>query len=197
MDKTRKNLLVTEKTTVLDSQSGEVIEETESIKTQMLEKEPNYIKLYTDDVGRLFDLPGSTSDVLAAIASHMAYKTNIIVLYGPIKKVLMAELNMNANTFNKAVDTLYKAGMLIRISRACYMVDPQLYGSGSWNDVKKVRLSIEYNSDGTKSVKTTLVKQMEDQKTVAIEEFDKQIKARAKHRLEAPKNQLSMSFDEE
>lgn len=49
----------------------------------------------------------------------------------------MAELGMNINTFNKAIDDLYKAGMLIRLSRACYMVDPELYGSGSWQDVKK------------------------------------------------------------
>ena len=66
---------------------------------------------------------------------------------------------MNKNTFNKAIDTLYKQGILIRQSRACYVLGPELFGSGSWADVKRVRLSIDYHADGTKSFKTQLVKE--------------------------------------
>ena len=165
---------------VIDANTGEVLEERKSSKMKYLEREPNYIKLYTDDIGRLFELPGSCSDVLAAIASHMAYKTNIIVLYGPIKKILMQELDMNLNTFNKAIDELYKKGMLIRLARACYMVDPELYGTGSWNDVKKVRLSIEYNPDGTKKVVTEVLRNLEGDKKEAIEMFQKRLKNQSK-----------------
>lgn len=179
MEKSKKKtakVLVTNTNTVTDKDTGEILSQERSTKLKQVEREPNYIKLYTDDIGRLFNLPGSSSEVLAAIASHMAYKTNIIVLYGPIKKVIMAELGMNINTFNKAIDDLYKAGMLIRLSRACYMVDPELYGSGSWQDVKKVRLSIEYNADGTKSVTTELTKNIDGEKQTAIEQFHKQVK---------------------
>ena len=179
MEKSKKKtakVLVTNTNTVTDKDTGEILSQERSTKLKQVEREPNYIKLYTDDIGRLFNLPGSSSEVLASIASHMAYKTNIIVLYGPIKKVIMAELGMNINTFNKAIDDLYKAGMLIRLSRACYMVDPELYGSGSWQDVKKVRLSIEQNADGTKSVTTELTKNIDGEKQAAIEQFHKQVK---------------------
>lgn len=179
-DKKTARITVTDINTITDHETGEVLSQEKSTKTRLIEREPNYIKLYTDDIGRLFNLPGSSSDVLASIASHMAYKTNIIVLYGPIKKVIMAELGMNKNTFNKAIDDLYKAGMLIRLSRACYMVDPELYGSGSWKDVQKVRLSIEYNADGTKSVTTELTKNIEGEKQAAIEQFHKRIKDKHK-----------------
>lgn len=179
-DKKTAKITVTDINTITDHETGEVLSQEKSTKTRLIEREPNYIKLYTDDIGRLFNLPGSSSDVLAAIASHMAYKTNIIVLYGPIKKVIMAELGMNKNTFNKAIDDLYRAGMLIRLSRACYMVDPELYGSGSWKDVQKVRLSIEYNADGTKSVTTELTKNIEGEKQAAIEQFHKRIKDKHK-----------------
>lgn len=191
--KSRETLVMTDTSETIDAVTGEIVSSEKTTKhvTYEREKEPDYIKLYTDDIGRLFELPSSASDVLSAIASHMAYNTNIIVLYGPIKKIIMSELNMNSNTFNKAVDNLYRAGMLIRISRACYMVDPELYGKGSWQDVRRVRLSIEYNPDGTKSVKTELVKQMEDQKQLAIEEFNKRVQA--KKQLTAS-NQLSI-FD--
>ena len=63
---------------------------------------------------------------------------------------------MNKNTFNMAIDQLYKQGFLIRKSRACYILDPNLFGTGSWANVKKVRLSIEYNPDGTKTIRTEL-----------------------------------------
>lgn len=197
-NKSKKQLLITNRVTTTNCETGEIIDEVETSKEQLIEREPNYIKLYTDDIGRIFNLPGCSSDVLAAIASHMSYKTNLIVLYGPIKQVLMDELGMNANTFNKAVDNLYKAGMLIRVSKACYLVDPELYGSGSWNNVKQVRLSIEYSADGTKKVKTSLVKQLKNKAELELEEFEKQIKTQKK--LKAPKtpaNQLAMSFEEQ
>jgi hypothetical protein len=41
-----------------------------------------------------------------------------------------------------------------------YIMDPNLFGRGSWNDVKKIRMVIEYNADGTKSINTEISKQL-------------------------------------
>lgn len=143
----------------VDGNTGEILGTDIRIQSFQHEVEPPYVKLYTQDIGRLYGLTESTQNVLMALAKHMVYRTNVIVLYGPIKTILMQELNMNKNTFNKAIDTLYKQGILIRQSRACYVLDPELFGSGSWADVKRVRLSIEYHADGSKSFKTQLVKE--------------------------------------
>lgn len=143
----------------VDGDTGECLGTDIRIQTFQHEVEPPYVKLYTQDIGRLYGLTESTQNVLMALAKHMVYRTNVIVLYGPIKTLLMQELKMNKNTFNKAIDTLYKQGILIRQSRACYILDPELFGSGSWADVKRVRLSIDYHADGTKSFKTQLVKE--------------------------------------
>ena len=143
----------------IDGQTGEILGTDIRVQTFQHEIEPPYVKLYTQDIGRLYGLTESTQHVLMALAKHMVYKTNVIVLYGPIKTILMQELGMNRNTFNKAIDTLYKEGILIRQSRACYVLDPELFGSGSWADVKRVRLSIDYHPDGSKSFKTQLVKE--------------------------------------
>lgn len=101
--------------------------------------------------------------MLMVLAKYMTYGSNIIVLYGPVKDVICNELGMNRNTFNMAIDSLYKQGFLIRKARACYVLDPTIFGSGSWRDVKKVRLSIEYRADGTKTIKTELNKEREIQ----------------------------------
>ena len=143
----------------VDGDTGECLGTDIRVQTFQHELEPPYVKLYTQDIGRLYGLTESTQTVLMALAKHMVYRTNVIVLYGPIKTILMQELNMNKNTFNKAIDTLYKQGILIRQSRACYVLDPELFGSGSWADVKRVRLSIDYHPDGSKSFKTQLVKE--------------------------------------
>lgn len=153
-----KTISKTETTFLVNNSTGEIHEEYTKISTFKAEKEPPYVKLYTEDIGRLYGLNTSSRDVLTCLARHMVYKTNVIVLYGPIKTIMMKELGMNKNTFNKAIDMLYKAGFLIRQSRACYVLDPCIFGSGTWEDVKRVRLSIEYNLDGSKTIKTSLTK---------------------------------------
>ncbi len=158
-NKPYKNVSRVETIDHVDGTTGECLGTDIRVQTFQHEVEPPYVKLYTQDIGRLYGLTESTQSVLMALARHMVYRTNVIVLYGPIKTVLMQELGMNKNTFNKAIDTLFKQGILIRQSRACYVLDPELFGSGSWADVKRVRLSIDYHPDGSKSFKTQLVKE--------------------------------------
>ena len=90
----------------VDGDTGECLGTDIRIQTFQHEVEPPYVKLYTQDIGRLYGLTESTQNVLMALAKHMVYRTNVIVLYGPIKTLLMQELKMNKNTFNKAIDTL-------------------------------------------------------------------------------------------
>lgn len=172
----------------IDGDTGECLGTDIRIQTFQHEVEPPYVKLYTQDIGRLYGLTESTQNVLMALAKHMVYRTNVIVLYGPIKTILMQELKMNKNTFNKAIDTLYKQGILIRQSRACYVLDPELFGSGSWADVKRVRLSIDYHPDGSKSFKTQLVK---ENAIVSIEK-----KGWKRKDGDRAFNQLELNFDQ-
>lgn len=151
-------------TTHINGDTGEYLGAETQIQTIQYEKEPAYIKLYTQDIGRLYGLSPSCNDVLMILAKYMTYGSNVIVLYGPIKRLIMQELGLTSiNTLNKAIDTLYKQGFLIRKERACYVLDPTIFGSGSWKDVQKVRLSIEYKADGTKTIKTELTKEREVQ----------------------------------
>jgi hypothetical protein len=39
-------------------------------------------------------------------------------------------------------------------------MSPDLFGRGTWNDIKKIRMVIDYNSDGTKSINTELSNQL-------------------------------------
>ncbi len=184
----RRNVQRVETIDHVNGDTGEIVASDVRIQSFQQEIEPPYVKLYTQDIARLYGLTESTQHVLMCLARHMIYRTNKILIYGPVKDAMMAEMKMNKNTLNKAIDTLYKQGILIRESRACYVLDPELFGSGSWADVKKVRLSIDYHPDGSKSIKTQLLKGNE---VVALEK-----KGWKRKTGDAVHEQLSLNFDQ-
>lgn len=154
----KKKIVYESVETQLDSSTGEILmikNHTQSI----VEREPEYIKLYLSDIARLKDLPKSAEDVLHLLLKSMSYK-NIIPAYAPIKRMICAELGIKMDTLNKAIDRLYNAGILIRIERGIYMADPNLFGKGEWKNIKNLRLVIEYNEDGSKRISGERVNQL-------------------------------------
>lgn len=147
---TRKKIVFEHVDTITDTSSGEIIEIKRHTQT-VVEKEPDYIKMYIADVTRLKDLPKNTDKVLHLLLKSMSYK-NIIPAYAPIKRMICSELNIKMDTLNKAIDNLYKEGILIRIERGIYMADPHLFGKGEWKNIKNLRLIVEYKEDGTREI---------------------------------------------
>ena len=136
--------------TIVDSNSGEIVT-SKSITKAIVEREPDFVKLYLADIQRLKDLPKNTDKVLHLLLKSMSYK-NIIPAYAPVKRLICKELGISMDTLNKAIDNLYKAGVLIRIERGIYMADPQLFGKGQWEDIRGLRLVVEYGEDGKKMI---------------------------------------------
>lgn len=161
MENNKVNISKVEEIIKIDKETGVILEESREVHTYQTEKEPKYVKLYTQDIGRLYGLPPSCNKLLVTLAHYMIPKSNMVLLYGPVKDTLCHDLHISRDTLNKAIDTLYKQGFLIRKSRACYIMDPEIFGFGSWSDIKKLRLMIEYNPDGTKSIKTEVTNSKE------------------------------------
>jgi Firmicute plasmid replication protein (RepL) len=143
---------------VTDILTGEIIRQKTYTKS-IVEREPDFVKLYLKDVIRLKELPKNTENVLNLLLKSMSYK-NIIPAYAPIKRMICNELNMQMNTLNKSIDNLYKAGLLIRVERGIYMADPNLFGKGEWKDIQALRLVIDYNKDGTKQISGEKMEQL-------------------------------------
>jgi len=70
------------------------------------------------------------------------------------------KIGMQYNTLDKSIKELYNKGILIRKARGLYIMDPNLFGRGTWNEVKKIRMVIEYQADGKKIINTTISKQL-------------------------------------
>jgi hypothetical protein len=137
-----------------DFDNGEVLKETKT-QVSMFESEPPYVKLYISDIVKLNGLPSYANDVLLHLVKNMGYN-NIVPMYKPIKLMICNELGMKLNTMNKAIQELYEKNILIRAHRGLYMLDPLIFGRGSWKEIKDIRMTIDYNSDGKRVITSSI-----------------------------------------
>jgi len=144
--------------TIFETESGETVKQMATQLT-MFEKEPPYVKLYLEDIGRLNGLTNSEQKLVNELVFNMGFN-NVVPSYKPVKEMIANKLGMSYNTVDKGIKTLYKKGILIRKARGFYIMDPQLFGRGSWNDVKKIRMIVDYNKDGTKTINTEVSKDL-------------------------------------
>lgn len=156
----KKKIYQSETTTLTNHTTGEITN-TEHTQKAYVEREPDYVKLYFEDIQRLKNLPSAASSLLNLIVKSMGYN-NLFFAFKPLKDMFCQELNMPINTLNKQIDNLRKANILLPIpnKRGCYLVDPNLFGRGSWKDVKNLRLVIDYNTDGTRTISSNAPQQL-------------------------------------
>lgn len=133
---------------LFDDRTGELHQEERIIKRR-LPKEPDFIKLYLDDVMMLSDIPKQKSDILYLLLRKMNYDNEITII-GSIKKQISDELDCSLGTIDKALHLLVEKKVLIRKDRGLYIANPRLFGRGRWEDIEELRLSIEYKRDGKK-----------------------------------------------
>lgn len=144
--------------TEVDHSTGEIVT-TKSTEVSAFEKEPPYVKIYLEDIGNLNGLNNSEKKVMYEMICSMGYK-NIVPAYKPVKQMMADKLGMPYNTLDKSIKEMVKKGILIRKARGLYIMDPSLFGRGSWNDIKNIRMIVDYNPDGTKTINTSLSKQL-------------------------------------
>jgi len=149
-------------TKIVDTINVETGEIYQSIQTKVYgqDKEPNYIKMYIEDIARLNELPIGMNKILIELIKSMGYN-NVIPCYKPIKLMICNRLGIGLDYLNKAIDMFNKKGILIRYQRGIYIADPSLFAKGRWEDIKNLRLIIDYNKDGTKSIKSSVNDEME------------------------------------
>lgn len=158
MEKNYRNVSKTREVIKIDGDTGEIVGTTIESQRVIWDKEPDYVKLYFSDISRLKSLPPASEKLLLLIAKHMGYN-NTFTAYKPVKVMLCEALGMTMNTLNMQISNLKKAGILISLpqyGRGIYLVDPNLFARGKWEDIKNLRLTIDYNADGTKSIKSNM-----------------------------------------
>lgn len=149
----QKNIIKQNVKTTVDLATGEVTE----IHTEnqyKVDREPDFVKLYLGDIGKLYNLPNTS--LLMALLKKMNYD-NEVILNAAVKRELSKQIggNMGLSNIEKIIGIYTKRGVLIRKDRGIYLFNPYLFGRGKWQDVNKIRLSISY-SPGSREVSTEI-----------------------------------------
>jgi len=158
-----KKFTQTKITETLDKKTGELVQ-ISNTKTFNFEREPEYIKMYISDVARLKEVPAKMSPILLELVSQMGYN-NLIPAYKPIKLMTCRKLGISIDYLNKAIQEFYNKGLFIRVARGVYVADPDLFARGKWEDIKELRLVIEYKNksdgSGVKKLKSNLSEEVQ------------------------------------
>jgi hypothetical protein len=128
------------------NQDGEVLKQ-ESIKETIIEKEPNFVKVYLADLSYLKELPKWTNRVLYELLSFMNYE-NEIILNSYLKEKISKKLDIKLQSFANSITKFLETGILLRKGRETYIANPKYFGKGSWAEIKSLRLKVTYNENG-------------------------------------------------
>lgn len=158
----KRKVTKTEVVETIDKQTGEIELNKVRSQTYLIDKEPDYVKLYLEDITRLKDIPSGMNKVLFELMKSISYN-GIIMAYKPVKDLMCSNMGISVNYLNKCIDEFYKKGILIRYARGVYIADPNLFAKGSWKDIQNLRLVIDYNKDGSKTLKSNVSEEMKAQ----------------------------------
>ena len=142
----KKEKITQNKENFIDYNTGDIVKQniTQSIPVGA---EPNYYKVYLQDLANLQGLNPTERQVLEVLSSNMSFD-NIIVVIKPIKEKLSQITGKSYETIRSSIQGLVNKNILIREERACYRVNPKYIAKGKWQDIKALRLVIDYNERG-------------------------------------------------
>jgi hypothetical protein len=169
--KSRKLKQVTETTVI--NESGEVLRHSSS-KTFKVTKEPDYVKLYLQDVLYLSDMPKKHTKVLYELLKRSSYanKGLQVCLSAGLKRIMAKDLGFSrVQSIDNALSDLVKGYILIRIETGVYQFNPAFFGKGEWEDIQELRLNISYDDITGRTFKSVIeYKNAQEQKASETEQ---------------------------
>lgn len=137
-------------------------------RESVVPKEPEFVKLYLENISMLRGLPKWTDAVLRELLRLMNYK-NQIVLNASLKKEIAEDLKIkNIKSIDNALGKLVKGQVLIRKDKGIYIGNPLLFGKGEWKDIRELRMTVHYSTKG-RTISTEVMKEG-DERPVVYEE---------------------------
>jgi len=144
MDNRKVKRTIKESQTI-NSDTGEVLSSTAT--SVSYSKEPDFIKLYLDDLIKISNLPAGANKTIYALLPKMNYD-NEIVLSKSMKDELCQKLSIKINSFEHNLGDLVANGILMKKSNNHYLMNPNYYARGTWSDISRLRMTVTYTKDG-------------------------------------------------
>jgi hypothetical protein len=148
-----KSISITNKKQSLDTGTGELntILSESSFKTPV---EPNFVKMYLEDIAKLYQCTRPEIDVLFEILKIMDY-SNIASLPLGRKQTIAENLYLKSiNWVNLCLIQLMKKGIMTKQGSGVYLVNPLLFAKGTWKDIREIEFTAVYTEKGGRIIKT-------------------------------------------
>jgi hypothetical protein len=143
---------------IVNTSTGEIIS-TEKLTHAVVEKEPPHVKIYLEDIARINNLPPAAAKVLNLLIQNMGYN-NMVPMLKPFKEVICNALEIKMNTLDKVISELKEKQILHPFARGLYILDPYLFAKGRWENIKNLRLIIEYDNNGNRRLSSNAPEQI-------------------------------------
>ncbi len=146
---------------VVNDLTGEVLSyTTETTDINTVPTEPNYLKLYIDDLGLLNKLSGGETRALIHIAALANYDGEIVLPLA-IKKRIAEKSGVKVQSTSDILTKLINKGILKRIDKTVYILNPDLFAKGKWREIRERRKAFQsvttYYPNGNKVVETNMI----------------------------------------
>jgi hypothetical protein len=146
MNWSKKMSYTQRQTTHINHLTGEVLHhETIINREDKLPTEPAYIKLYTDDLGNLYNLSPIAKNILLKLMTMTDYDGEILLPKGK-REQFANELKTTIGSVNNAITEILKAELITRDgsrNSGVYFLNPTYMARGKWKDIYKKRQSFK------------------------------------------------------
>lgn len=133
----------------IDHATGEIIEEVNR-KVVKKEKTPEFVMLFVGGVDKLTNANLSQAEhkTLAQILKFTIKNSNMLMINKKVKEIISKDSGLTFSTVDQKIRTLVKKQMILK-EDGLYFLNPVIFGKGDFNEVKKLKhtLQIDYDFD--------------------------------------------------
>lgn len=124
----------------IDNKTGEV-KGMETVYVSGPQREPPYVKVYLSSLVSLRTLPLYCWPVLLWLLQKAPYAAQdpYFEIGKPTRAYIAEETGVKVSSVNHAVADLVKQGVILRMRRGLYQLNPQIFGRGEWKEIAKLR----------------------------------------------------------
>lgn len=143
----------------IDYSTGEVTSKSETKVLKLEKNTERFFKLFVESVGTLYGLNAASSfKVLFAILNMATTRENIICLAFGMRSRICQTIGIHLNVFTRGLKELVDKEILKKTeSKDYYVLNPYIFGQGTFIDIEKLRQRIEFEYDFKKGeIKRTI-----------------------------------------
>jgi len=141
----------------VDTNTGEILNIEH--KKVSYSQEPEYVKMYLEDIGMLYKLSGTQNDFIRVLLRKMNYD-NEVYIHKAMREEIKEKMGIGERQIRNNFEVLVNGRILMKLGNNHYLFNPNLFAKGSWMDIKTLRMTITYSKEG-RMIKTEFGKNTE------------------------------------